>query len=71
MRPRDIAQRAARQRLLNSFLRETGVHADADAPLRVPLPKSGAVLLGSLRYWSVLGHHAYRDEFWVQAVVCP
>ncbi len=69
MRPRDIAQRAAQQRLLNSFLRETGVHvasAEADAPLRVPLPESGALLLGSLRYWSVLGHHAYRDEFWVQ-----
>ena len=70
MRPCEIAQRAARQRLLNSFLRETGGHvaaATGGAPLRVPLPESGAVLLGSLRYWSVLGHHAYRDEFWVQA----
>ncbi len=65
--PRTIAEQAARQRLLNSFLRETGVHtAAADAPLRVSLPESGAVLLGSLRYWSVLGHHTYGDEFWVQ-----
>ena len=69
MRPCEIAQRAARQRLLNSFLRETGGHvaaATGGAPLRVPLPESDAVLLGSLRYWSVLGHHAYGDEFWVQ-----
>ncbi|MGH3982626.1 MAG: IucA/IucC family protein [Pseudonocardiaceae bacterium] len=67
MRPCEIAQRAAQQRLLNSFLRETGGHVVAgDAPLRVPLPESGAVLLGRLRYWSVLGHHAYGDEFWVQ-----
>ncbi|MDQ3990652.1 MAG: IucA/IucC family siderophore biosynthesis protein, partial [Actinomycetota bacterium] len=38
----------------------------AEVPLRVPLPQAGAVLLGSLRYRSVLGHHAYDDEFWVQ-----
>ena len=69
MRPRAIAQRAAQQRLLNSFLRETGgrvAAAGAGAPLRVPLPESGTVLLGILRYWSVLGHHAYGDEFWTQ-----
>ena len=63
-RPRTIAQRAAQQRLLNAFLREKGVHAAADDPLlRVPLPKSGCTLLVSLRYWSVLGQHAYGDEF--------
>jgi len=71
-RPRTIAERAARQRLLNCFLRETGTLPReaavpaAEVPLRVPLPESGAILLGSLRYWSVLGHHAYGDEFWVQ-----
>ena len=85
-RPRTIAERAARQRLLNCFLRETGAFLRetgaflretgaflreagvpaAEVALRVPLPESGAVLLGSLRYWSVLGHHAYGDEFWVQ-----
>jgi len=80
-RPRTLAERAAQQRLLNSFLRETGSFlretgsllretggpaAAAEVPLRVPLPESGAVLLGTLRYWSVLGHHAYGDEFRVQ-----
>src|SRR5918997_265157 len=66
-RPRTIAERAAQQRLLNSFLRETGMPAvAAGTPLRVPLRERGAVLLGSLQYWSVLGHHAYGDEFWVQ-----
>ncbi|MDQ3886618.1 MAG: hypothetical protein M3308_06330, partial [Actinomycetota bacterium] len=66
-RARVIAERATQRRLLNSFLREAGVPVAATtAPLRVPLPESGAVLLGSLRYWSVLGHHAYGDEFWMQ-----
>ncbi len=65
-RPRMIAQRAAQQRLLNAFLRESDVHPSADdALLRVPLPQSGCLLLVNLRYWSVLGQHAYGDEFWV------
>ncbi len=66
-RSRVIAERAARQRLLNAFLRETGVPAAIDgALLRVPLPGSGCVLLAGVEHWSVLGHHTYRDEFRVQ-----
>ncbi len=65
--PRLIAERAARQRLLNAFLRETGRHAAADgALLRVPLRESGCVVLVGVEHWSVLGHHAYSDEFRVQ-----
>ncbi|MGH3945848.1 MAG: IucA/IucC family protein [Pseudonocardiaceae bacterium] len=65
--PRLIAERAARQRLLNAFLREAGQHATADsALLRVALHESGCVLLASVEHWSVLGHHAYRDEFRAQ-----
>lgn len=64
---RVIAERAARQRLLNAFLREAGVPAAADGTLlRVPLPESGCVLLAGVEHWSVLGHHAYRDEFRLQ-----
>jgi siderophore synthetase component len=62
-----IAERAAGQRLLNAFLRETGVPAAVDGTLlRVPLPGSGCVLLAEIEHWSVLGHHTYRDEFRVQ-----
>ncbi|MGH3798706.1 MAG: IucA/IucC family protein [Pseudonocardiaceae bacterium] len=64
---RVIAQRAARQRLLNAFLRETGVPvAVDDTLLRVRLPDSGCVLLAGVEHWSVLGHHIYGDEFRLQ-----
>ncbi|MGH3901493.1 MAG: IucA/IucC family protein [Pseudonocardiaceae bacterium] len=61
---RVIARRAARQRLLNAFLRETGVPVSVDGTLlRVPLPGSRGVLLAGVEHWSVLGHHIYGDEF--------
>lgn len=68
MHPRAIAERAATKRLLNAFLRETGGDPPAGPRLRVPLPASGCVLLGSIRRRSVLGHHDYGDEFRVQRV---
>jgi siderophore synthetase component len=62
-----IAEQAARQRLLNAFLREAGLPAAVDGMLlRVPLPESGCVLLAGIEHWSVLGHHAYHDEFRIQ-----
>lgn len=64
--PRAIAERAAKKRLLNAFLRETGGDPPVGPRLRVPLPASGCVLLGSIRHRSVLGHHDYGDEFCVQ-----
>jgi siderophore synthetase component len=64
---RMIAERAARQRLLNCFLRETGRPADVDGPLlRVPLPAAGAVLLAEVEHWSVLGQHCYGEKFQLQ-----
>jgi siderophore synthetase component len=66
VRPRTIAERAATKRLLNTFLRETGGDRPAGPRLRVPLPASGCVLLGSVRHRSVLGHHDFGDEFCVQ-----
>ena len=64
---RVTAERAAQQRLLNAFLRETGVPTAVDGTLlRVPLPGAGCVLLAGVEHWSVLGHHIYRDEFRVQ-----
>jgi siderophore synthetase component len=35
-------------------------------PLRVPLPASGVVLLGTLTHRSVFGHHVYGPQFRVQ-----
>ncbi|MGH3920479.1 MAG: IucA/IucC family protein, partial [Pseudonocardiaceae bacterium] len=62
-----IAQRAARQRLLNAYLRETGVAVAVEGTLlRVPLPHSGGVLLAGVEHWSLLGHHIYGDEFRLQ-----
>lgn len=63
---RALAERAAQQRLLNAFLRETGSVAASRGPLRVPLPASGATLLGTLAHRSVFGHHVYGPEFRVQ-----
>ncbi|MGH4019407.1 MAG: IucA/IucC family protein [Pseudonocardiaceae bacterium] len=63
---RAVAERAAQQRLLNTFLRETGRRLAPQAPLRVPLPASGAVLLGTVTHWSVFGHHTYGPELRVQ-----
>ncbi|MQA16155.1 MAG: IucA/IucC family siderophore biosynthesis protein [Pseudonocardiaceae bacterium] len=60
------AERAAQQRLLNAFLRETGHTAVPRGPLRLPLPASGAVLLGTVARRSVFGHHVYGPEFRVQ-----
>ncbi|MGH3751441.1 MAG: IucA/IucC family protein [Pseudonocardiaceae bacterium] len=64
---RVIAERAARQRLLNAFLRETGGPAACDGTLlQVRLPGSGCVVLAGVEHWSMLGHHTYRDEFRLQ-----
>jgi L-2,3-diaminopropanoate---citrate ligase len=60
------AQCAARERLVNSFLRESGVHdprADGGTRFELPLPASGRVLCGELRHWSPMGHHVYGDVF--------
>jgi L-2,3-diaminopropanoate---citrate ligase len=60
------AQCAARERLVNSFLRESGVHdprAGGGTRFELPLPASGLVLCGELRHWSPMGHHVYGDVF--------
>lgn len=67
--PPRTAQRVTVQRLLNAFLRETGAgdpRIAADVPqFELQLPSSGRVLLGTLTYWSVFGHHVYVEEFWL------
>ncbi len=64
---RSVAERVAEQRVLNAFLRETSIpdpRVDATR-FRLPLPASGRVLEGTVRYWSVLGHHVYGERFWL------
>ena len=56
------ACRASRERLLNAFLREAGIHAVQQGELRVPLPGSGRALIVDVRHRSVFGHHEYGDE---------
>ncbi|MQA11000.1 MAG: hypothetical protein GEU98_21080 [Pseudonocardiaceae bacterium] len=57
------AERAARTRLLNAYLRETGQPRLSGARLELPMPAAGSVLSGDIRYRSVSGHHEYGDEF--------
>lgn len=64
---RSVAERVTEQRMLNAFLRETSVpdpRVDATR-FRLPLSASGRVLEGTVRYWSVLGHHVYGEQFWL------
>lgn len=81
-----LAEHAATERLLNSYLRETGladpritleqlralplpsgIHEELCAdgcPLRVELPRTGRLLLGTLRRGSPSGHHRYGPVLW-------
>ncbi|WP_216214038.1 IucA/IucC family protein [Amycolatopsis aidingensis] len=56
------AQRAARQRLLNSFLRETGRHAVSEGELRIPLAAAPGALVVRVCHRSVLGQHSYAGD---------
>jgi siderophore synthetase component len=35
------------------------------APMLLPLPQTGAVIIGALRYVSALGHFKYGEDFWL------
>ncbi|GAA2775589.1 IucA/IucC family protein [Saccharopolyspora taberi] len=65
--PKPAAERVADRRLLNAYLRETGVgdpRVEGDR-FRIDLPATGRALTGELTYWSVTGHHDYCDELWL------
>jgi siderophore synthetase component len=65
--PRVTAEHAAVRRLLNSYLRETGIDdpraTPEDPTAQVKLPCSGTILVGRLVYWSALGHHVYAADW--------
>ncbi|MGP4016170.1 IucA/IucC family protein [Saccharopolyspora sp. 5N708] len=56
-----LARAAARQRLLNALVRETGAEA-VDDLVRIPLRAAAGALVAVLRYRSEFGHHTYRGD---------
>ncbi|PXY37199.1 hypothetical protein DI005_36670 [Prauserella sp. PE36] len=56
------AEHAARTRLLNAYLRETGVHDVAPGELLVRLPATGRTLRAEVRHRSPCGHHRYAEH---------
>src|SRR6185295_15189079 len=57
----DAAQRAARQRLLNAFVRESEIRVHRSGALRIPLPAAGSALIAEVSHRSACGHHEYAD----------
>lgn len=72
---RTRAEAAARQRLLNAFLRETGTpdprHDPASGTWHVPLPATGHTLHGTMTHWSPIGLHDYAVPITVSAAGTP
>lgn len=73
------AKQATLRALLNSYLRETGCQdprqgaTGLDAALLdegeefcIPLPRCGGSMLGTLRYFSLLGQHRYGSAFYLR-----
>lgn len=60
------AEQAAHQRLLNTYLRESGTPLTLtdDGFGRIDLPAAGTALVVSVRHRSVFGHHDYGDQLW-------
>jgi len=62
----DVARRAARQRLLNAFVREAGIHVLQPGPLRIPLPAGRRALIADVSHRSACGHHEYGDAIMLE-----
>ncbi|GAA5111691.1 IucA/IucC family protein [Haloechinothrix salitolerans] len=62
-----VARHAARQRLLNAYLRESGRNPSetGDGLARVPLSGERAIVV-PLRHRSEFGHHVYGDDAWLE-----
>lgn len=58
----EAAWRGARERLLNAFLRETGLDVPVEGELHIPLPATNRVLLVRVRYLSASGGHQFADD---------
>lgn len=65
----DAAEALGVERLVNSYLRETGRHdpptTRGPATVVVPLPATGRCLTGRLSHRSLTGHHRYGCVWWL------
>lgn len=66
---RQLAERAAVERLLNAYLRENRLFDPriSNEKFMITLENSGKKLSGSFRYWSPIGHHTFGDVFYTSA----
>ncbi|MCH7230778.1 hypothetical protein L0U85_07930 [Glycomyces sp. L485] len=63
---RSRAEKAAHQRLLNSYLRESGTPLTGDDFGRIALPSADASLVIDVVHRSGSGHHSYGDRRWLE-----
>ncbi|MGH3520214.1 MAG: IucA/IucC family protein [Haloechinothrix sp.] len=71
--PRRSAELAARQRLLNSYLREAGrtITVTGDGLVRVTLLAQDCAIVVELRHRCGFGQHIYGDELWLERAGFP
>jgi siderophore synthetase component len=63
-RAAELAEHAAVERLVNCFLRESGVDPVlVGSTVTIPFARTGRAVVGSLAYRSPLGHHRFRPGF--------
>jgi siderophore synthetase component len=63
-RAAELAGHAATERLVNCFLRESAVEAVmVGSTVTIPFARTGRVVVGSLTYQSLIGHHRFRPGF--------
>lgn len=64
---RQLAERAAVERLLNAYLRENNIFdpRTSNEQFMVALKNIGKKISGSFIYWSPIGHHTFGEAFYV------
>src|SRR5947209_10330817 len=63
-RAAEVAEHAVAERLVNCFLRESGVEPVlVGSTVTIPFTRTGRAVIGSLAYHSPIGHHRFRPGF--------
>src|SRR5581483_2086314 len=63
-RAAEVAEHAVAERLLNCFLRESGVEPVlVGSTVTIPFARTRRAVVGSLAYHSPIGHHRFRPRF--------
>jgi staphyloferrin B synthase len=68
----ELARAGTIERLLNTYLRESGArppveHEAGDGTVTIPFPLTGQSVVGSATVLSASGHHRFRPDFWVRS----